>query len=292
MIRPQIRSALWIGCLFVLLVACGDNGGTRTPFVDDGDDGGTTGNTAPVDTSGGGGNGGDPGVAEQSCEKNATIRTGEYGLLNNKHGEHRLVEGDVYEQCIRREAGGFPVSWRWKLDTDEPYVKGFPQIYYGRHLWTEATAADLFPARIDRIDSLVVRHDVLLKVEGTFNLAFDLWVTADDTPAPEERTHEIMIWLDGNIPVDGDRIEEVVIGGDPYDFYRWEHRSGHMFLMFVARDPRPSGTTDLGGFLRYLRGNGDLSADGYLAVIELGTEMWDGNGSITVNDFEVSMTTG
>ncbi len=282
LIRAKIRLVLWIGWLLMLSIACDDSGGPRTTVIDDGGGGDTTGNTTPDDSIGG-----EPGFAVQSCEKNAVILTGEYALLNNKHGESRLAEGDRYEQCIRKEERGFPVSWLWELDTEELYVKGFPQIYFGQHLWTEATATDFLPVQIDGIDSLLVRHEVVLQAEGTYNLAFDLWITSDDTPVPEERTHEIMIWLDGNIPNDRDPIGEVVIDGDSYDFYRWKHRAGHMFLMFVARESRPSGTTDLGAFLRYLEGNGDLKWDGYLAVIELGTEMWDGNGSVIVNDFEV-----
>lgn len=282
-IRQWIRNAVALGAI-AAFAACGSGSGGSDPGGNDTTGGDPTGNTSPPDTIGG-----DPIAAATSCLKNATLRLADCALLNNMHGEDRLAPGDSYEQCVSVAEGGFPASWRWDLETGQPYVKGFPQIYFGAHLWTGISTTDLLPARIVDIDSLVVRHDIALKVEGVHNVSFDLWVVPGPDPVPDGRTHEIMIWLSGNIPPGGDANERVTIDGLPYDFYRWTHHDGHLFLMFIARAPHLTGSTNIRSFLDYLSDTGDLDESLYLANIELGTEMWNGRGTVTIGDFHVTV---
>ncbi|MFH1681827.1 MAG: hypothetical protein ABIH26_14450 [Candidatus Eisenbacteria bacterium] len=230
--------------------------------------------------------GGTPGRA---CAPNAYRAVGEVLVVNNKHGEHRLVKGDKYEQCVGTWKGGFPVWWDWHAETDQPYVKGFPQVFFGINPWSGLTSTDRLPVRVGDIRWLTVKHDVVLSADGIYNLAYDLWLTEDDTPTGNEITHEIMIWLDGNTPPGLPRQREVRFGGVTYGFYRGVCEDGAPFLLFVADEPRPKGWVNLAGFLRFLAANDLVPLDVYLASIELGTEMWYGSGSAAVRKFKVSL---
>ncbi|MFH1680256.1 MAG: hypothetical protein ABIH26_06375 [Candidatus Eisenbacteria bacterium] len=250
----------------------------------------------------GGPGGGDPagqdstlppgaGMAAETCEKNATIRIGAYAVTNNMHGEFRLAAGDTYEQCVAIDSAGFPVTWRWAVDTDEPYVKGFPQIAFGINPWTQVATTKQLPARVGDLTALLVTHKASVQASGVYNLAFDLWVTEDDTPTQHERTNEIMVWLDGNTPVGNGKVGPVTIGGELYDFYEQQPYEGPLLLLFVAHRHRPSGETDLLEFLHYLEANGYLSPDHYVSIVELGTEMWHGEGTATVTEYSVLLET-
>ncbi len=222
-----------------------------------------------------------------TCEKNAYLRIGAFAVTNNMHGESRLEEGDVYTQCIAIDSVGFPASWRWDVRTRRPYVKGFPQIAFGTNPWTQVATTKQLPARFGDLSTLVVEHEVAVAADGLYNLAFDLWLTEDDTPHQNERTNEVMIWLDGNIPVGTGKVGSVSIGGADYDFHVQQFEDGPPLLLFAAHEPRPSGRTDLLEFLRYLESNGYVSPDVYLSIVELGTEMWWGRGEAIVNEYSV-----
>jgi hypothetical protein len=229
------------------------------------------------------------GTTGPACMPNAIRRVGEYLVVNNMHGAHRLVKGDSYKQCIATSPGGFPVTWRWDVVSDQPYVKGFPQILYGINPWARIPSTDRLPVQVSDVRKLTSSYFIGLQAEGTYNLAFDLWITEDDTPIESERTHEIMIWLAGNIPPGMARDREASIAGENYDFYRSTTEDGLPFYLFIAQNRRTNGITNLGAFLFYLRANGLLPHDVYLSTIELGTEIWEGQGSAIVRAFSVGL---
>ncbi|MBM3320781.1 MAG: hypothetical protein FJY73_08920 [Candidatus Eisenbacteria bacterium] len=228
-----------------------------------------------------------PGQGTATCEKNAYLRIGAYAVTNNKHGESRLEEGDVYAQCVAIGSAGFPASWRWEVRTRRPYVKGFPQIAFGTNPWTRVATSKQLPVRVGDLSTLLVEHQVAVAADGLYNLAFDLWLTEDDTPHQNERTNEIMIWLDGSIPVVSGKVGSVSIDGADYDFHVQQFENGVPLLLFAAHEPRPSGRTNLLEFLRYLETNGYVSPDVYLSIVELGTEMWWGRGEAVVKEYSV-----
>lgn len=225
-----------------------------------------------------------------ACEANASRPVGEFLVINNKHGEHRLSKDDSYVQCIGTSDGGFPVSWQWDIETEEPLVKGFPQISFGTNPWTRIPSTGRMPVRLSNLTRLYFTHQVDVTADGIHNLAFDLWITEDDTPEPDERTHEVMIWLDGNMPPGLPRENEVKIGGAMYNFYRTVNEDGVQFLLFVSQAPRPNGRTNIAMFLYYLLANGMVPLDSYLSTVTLGTEMWDGSGNAKVSEYKVSFS--
>jgi hypothetical protein len=226
---------------------------------------------------------------QETCEKHASLLFGEYAVTNNMHGENRLVEGDTYEQCVAIDSGGFPVTWYWNVETEQPFVKGFPQIAFGRNPWTQLSTTDALPAKVADIESLRVAHEVDLDAEGAYNLAFDIWLAADDTPTHTELVCEVMVWLDGTLPAAGQDLGEMIVDGVVYRWFLLTAEGFAPLYEFVARTPRPSGTTDLLAFLRHLETGGRLSGESYVAAVELGTEMWDGSGSIRVNAYSIGL---
>jgi hypothetical protein len=246
----------------------------------------SSGGTPPIDSSGTP----DSSATTVICEANATLFLGEYGITNNMHGKYRLIPGDTYEQCISIVNGGFPVSWRWTVLTDQPFVKGFPQVFFGINPWTQIATTDKLPVRVADIRTLRVRHLGGVKADGLYNLAFDLWFTLDDTPNENERVLEVMIWLAGTMDPGADAgIGETTIDGADYGIYRMEAPGEPLLLIYVSDQPRPDGWTDLYLFLGDVVSRGFLSTGAYLSTIELGTEMWRGRGIATVGAFSVDL---
>jgi len=231
-------------------------------------------------------------LADRTCETGGQVVVGqEYRLYNNKHGEWRLAEGDTYVQCMGHDSSPgatIPIWWDWSLTTDELYVKGFPQIYYGTNPWLQEPTTPNLPARIRDIELLTVLYGMTIDATGLYNVAFDMWVLKDDTPHPSERTHEIMIWLQSTIPPNyPDFVRTFTIGSSDYDLYHKTHSSGYSQMLIVSHDSSINGWTDLRSFFDYLVAEGYLDDSHYLANIALGTEMWDGEGRFDIHGYIV-----
>jgi len=291
--RTAIAAALFWGISAAFAAGCGgdsDGSATSDPAGDENGQGSSAADSLPdstdaPDTTGNG----EPPEIIRTCEKNVTLVVNEFGVVNNMHGEYRLVPGDSYVQCMEIKNGSFPITWTWDVRTDQPFVKGFPQIFFGINPWTRIPTTDRLPARVGDLAALEVRHVVGLRADGLYNLAFDMWLTVDETPTQHERTHEVMVWLAGNIPMGEGKLGETKVGEETWEFYRKEMEGAPPLLIFVPRVPRTTGTTDLLFFLRKLIEDGHITEDVYVSIIELGTEMWHGSGVAAVGDFSVSI---
>ena len=228
---------------------------------------------------------------------------GDYSYFNNVWNRQDTRD---YEQCImRRTVPGLvervEYGWRWRWPTRRGQVKAYPELIYGHKPWHPRSTTPELPRRIDAIEALEVDYAAYLAVEGTYNLAFDFWITRDDPPSVSGISHEVMIWLDHDFRPAGQEfyVGPVRIEGVLWDLYHWPDRiwpnaDGDRelvadYMALVRHKDLLVGSLDLLALFRYLIDRGYLPADHYLTAIEFGNEAVSGAGELWLKDFRVHL---
>lgn len=228
---------------------------------------------------------------------------GEYSYFNNVWNRQDTRD---YEQCImRRTLPGLvetsEYGWRWRWPTRRGQVKAYPEVIYGHKPWHPRSTTPELPRRIDAIEALEVDYEAYLTVEGTYNLAFDFWITRDDPPSVSGISHEVMIWLDHDFRPAGQEflVGPVRIEGVLWDLYHWPDRvwpdaDGDRelvadYMALVRHRDLLVGSVDLLALFRYLVDNGYLPAHHYLTAIEFGNETISGAGQLWLKEFRVHL---
>jgi len=219
-------------------------------------------------------------------------------LVNNAWGRKRLAEGDVLEQIVgigEPIFGGAPF-WRWKIETEKPGVKTFPQILYGKNPWRSDSTLAALPMNIARLTNprhplpffLDLDYSAVVKAEGTWNLMVDLWITSGEPHGPGEITHEIMVVLAGDRwTSERHRKEDPVVGGVDWLGYQYRHHNDKWDCIVFDYDAvRPTGILPVHSVLDWCRRWAGLR-EGHLACVELGTEVVSGSGLAVVERFEI-----
>ncbi len=206
-------------------------------------------------------------------------------------------KGDIadYEQCLlaRSVDGVVEYGWRWQWPKETGHVKAYPQVIYGHKPWNSASTASALPARIASIEELSIAYAVEMSAQGTYNLAYDIWLTSSNPPTPDTITHEIMIWMDRTFEAQPRKYlaGQVVVDDITYDLYlrpNFHPASGAGYIAFVSREPQLGGVVDVAAFLGYLVEHNHVPADSYLASVELGNEVIDGTGELWLQRFQVT----
>ena len=236
------------------------------------------------------------------CRDWARLRNAGFVYENNVWNQG-TIKRENRTQCLLKRVvdGKVQYGWRWQWPRGSGNVKAYPEVIYGHKPWfTSSTTADL-PRRISAIDELSVTYDIEMHARGRYNLAFDIWVTNSDRPTPSAITHEIMIWVGERTrawePSPGDLAKRVTIGDVTYDLYirphaEWlkEHGAPKVaYIAFNARTAQLSGRIDVKKFLDYLTDHAHLSADGYVASVELGNEIMNGTGELWLKSYRISV---
>ena len=228
---------------------------------------------------------------------------GDYSYFNNVWNRQDTRD---YEQCImRRTLPGLvervEYGWRWRWPTRRGQVKAYPELIYGHKPWHPRSTTPELPRRIDAIEALEVDYEAYLTVEGTYNLAFDFWITRDDPPSVSGISHEVMIWLDHDFRPAGQEyyVGPVRIEGVLWDLYHWPNRvwpnaDGDRelvadYMALVRHRDLLVGSLDLLSLFRYLVDRGHLPAHHYLTAIEFGNETISGAGELWLKDFRVHL---
>ena len=205
-------------------------------------------------------------------------------------------KGDItdYEQCLlkRNHDGATEYGWRWQWPEGTGQVKAYPQVIYGHKPWNSKSSTSVLPARIASITQLSIAYSVELSAAGAYNLAYDIWLTSANPPTPDTITHEVMIWLDQTFEAQPQVFQagQFVAGDIAYDLYvrpGFHPESGANYIAFVSQKPQLSGVVDIVEFLSYLVDHNHISADHYVASIELGNEVIEGAGELWLQHFQV-----
>lgn len=233
----------------------------------------------------------------RSCVPNESYRAGEVLVLNNQWNRRLMGPNDKYEQCIQVNNSKDPlrVEWTWSWPILQRQVKAYPEIIYGWAPWLDSSTDPHLPLQLSLLDQVVrfqVNFDteVIAESDAIYNTAFDLFITRSSTPTPENRTHEVMIWINDQHPWISTQSEShtdrILIAGEHYDF--WSTQGIHPILIFRKVLPISKGSLVINDFLDYLMNRGYLPAEGYLADIEFGNEIVYGSGHTYINDYSVT----
>ena len=236
------------------------------------------------------------------CRDWAKLRNAGFVYENNVWNQG-AVKREHRTQCLLKRVvdGKVQYGWRWQWPRGDGSVKAYPEVIYGHKPWFASSTTAKLPRRISTLNELSVAYDVEMQARGRYNLAFDVWVTNSDRPAPSTITHEIMIWVGERArawePYPGKRVKRVTIDDAAYDLTikqhaEWlpEHGAPNVvYIAFNARTAQTSGSLDVKQFLDYLTENGHLPADGYVASVELGNEVMHGSGELWLKSYDISV---
>ncbi len=227
-----------------------------------------------------------------------------HGLLyqNNIWGKGDIAD---YEQCLLRRNldGNDQYGWRWQWPGGTGDVKAYPEVIYGHKPWHSSSTTSNLPQRIASVNKLSITYAVELTAQGTYNLAFDIWVTSDNPPTPETITHEIMIWMDQTFPAQPPefRVGQVTLDDFTYDLYirpnfdpepgtdhgLAEEKPG--YIAFVSQADQYQGMVNVEKFLGYLVEHEHIPADSYVASVEFGNEVIGGSGELWLNRYQIEV---
>ena len=241
-------------------------------------------------------------IIESRCADWAELESLDLLYHNNVWGKGDLTD---YEQCLLRRNldGTMQYGWRWQWPDGTGHVKAYPEVIYGHKPWHATSTTPSLPVRIASVNTLSVHYAVELSAQGTYNLAFDIWVTRDNPPTPETITHEIMIWLDQTFPPQSPefRAGQVTMDDITYDLYirpGFDPAPGNShglseakihYIAFVSQGDQYRGTIDVAQFLDYLVAHDHIPADGYVASVELGNEVIAGTGELWLHSYRIEV---
>jgi hypothetical protein len=246
-----------------------------------------------------------PRVATVSCEDWATVTENSRVYVNNVWNAH--AAGDFGRtQCIVRDPAdpdrlGF--YWRWPISGSSIYAQ--PQVKIGLSPWSpHPRLDDSFPVAMERLTAMNVTADVSVDGPSEFNVVTTLWLT--DTgkigtdPQPESIRAEIMFWTyatAGHMSPAGRKVATVSSDGANWDVWvqeNWHDASGlndnrWLYVAFVAQQPSLSVTFDPVDLLRSAP-LAELGLDtAFIADVEHGSEVMQGEGLLWIDRFEVSL---
>lgn len=225
----------------------------------------------------------------------STIDFDELRLENNLWNAGALKAGTFAQSVYYRQRPEGPLfGWKWSFAKEG--VNAYPEIIYGWKPWFAASTTQALPKPIAECGVLKVDYsvDLQFKRSGSWNLAFDNWITSGPgKPTGATTKFEFMIWEDkSNLAPFGTSKGKVKTTNGDYTLYvgepTWEP-SGYnwTYVAFVRSKGRRAGTVDVDEMLKYLVEKKIVSADYYLASIEFGNEAGNSACAAVVDTFKV-----
>ena len=232
-----------------------------------------------------------------SCDRDSGYISNNYEIYNNFWGKDR--SGETYAQCIWVNSPEDPFSvsagWNWwPGPKGDGGVKAYPTIIYGWAPWLPTSTDAPLPVQLSKMGSYLASFDVsvIASKDSIYNTAFDIWITSAAQPTPENRTKEVMIWVNHqNMPQNFTKAtnsQRVTIDGDEYDYGYWDKQGTHDYIKFVKVVPQITGSIFVDHFLIFLMEEGYISVDEYLADIEFGNEIVFGTGHTIIRSYSVT----
>lgn len=233
---------------------------------------------------------------EMKCDPFATATVGQYMVENNTWGSQGVVG---WTQCISgtpHGQRGISAHWKWDWKQTGDNVKAYPEVIFGHKPGYPHSTTTLLPAKLNRIQTLVLDYDVHTEREGAGNMAIDMWLTHTANPtafAAPPITHEVMIWLDvfGTMYAGGELVDKVRINGTLYRVYVGEKFGlGWRYAAFAPNSPMESkASIDLMPFFVYLKNRNLITTEEFLATVNFGNELISGSGETRLNRFAVTV---
>ena len=253
---------------------------------------------------------------EAVCEIWPSVSYDDIILLNNIWN-NRSLTSDAWTQSIsanQTSTGVTKPSWsyNWLSRTDGPEseVKAYPQIVYGNKLGTHVSADKSvtgLPEEASNIPELTIDFEYTEEFNGQVerNVALESFFHSScNITGPcdfeDNRAFEMMVWVENP---DEKKPGDLALTGVMIDDRLWDvyikPNSNKEYIAFTAHEEfGGSGTLNWNRFVEWTMqwtaenhealGIDQLSPELCMAAIEMGTELWWGEGSFTLEKFEVT----
>lgn len=235
-----------------------------------------------------------------SDEPGATLEVSGNGcvLVNNVWDAKAVPAGFSQSIFLERHGNGMVPGWQWNVPTPGPAVLSMPEMICGDKPWdAPRNLRRDFPFRAGE-KAPSVTFDAGLEATGRYNMAFSLWAVSKLPAVQKTISLEIMIWTvnSGQTP-SGEIVGTLEAAGTTFDLY-YKKDQGMVtgpdpftwpLAQFVARKPFAKGRIDFALFLDELLKRQILVRGHYLTNVELGTEVWEGHGKVTLKTFDLTL---
>lgn len=209
-------------------------------------------------------------------------------LENNQWGKVRNGASGGQTLWYDAASGHFGWTWEWR-DAAGGRVTAYPEVMLGHKPWSRHETL----GAIQHTKALTVDYAFETVADGSWNAAFEIWLTRGPVAHENEITAEIMVWVarDGALrPCGGDSIRKWPERG--LQLYQERRPQGAPIFSFVLDQSQYEGRVDLRWYLDVLMQWGRVSATDHICAVEFGNEAVDGSGSTTVRRFDVTHLRG
>jgi hypothetical protein len=173
------------------------------------------------------------------------------------------VWGDPHNyhiQCVFAGVGG--LGWRW-LKPNFSYQPYFPNLTFN--------VSRNMPTTVAQLGKLQVTFSARVRATGTYNLAFDIWFSSDQSG--NHITDEVMVWLLWtNRTINLPTVVNDGFSNYGYITFNLQWRF-HAFFLLANRIPF---SVDLKKLFNF------AEVHGYLRTISLGNEVFSGSGETII----------
>lgn len=254
-------------------------------------------------------------VKSGECEAWPSVAYDKYVVLNNSWNSRTMNRSDwsqkifVNEDVFGNVTPTWTYDWLGRFDGGEIEVKAYPEVLYGPKLGTHISGSKAetgLPELVSNLPEFVVEYAYTETGNAERNVALESFFhdscnIAGPCDEIDNRAYEMMIWVDnpsirtpGRLALTG-----IMIDNQLWNVYIKPDSNKH-YIAFTAQNPQSSGTINWNRFVEWTTnwttenastlGIDVLKPEFCMGAIEMGTEMWWGAGSFTLNKFDVSFT--
>ncbi len=254
-------------------------------------------------------------VKSGECEAWPSVAYDKYIVLNNTWNSRTMNRSDwsqkifVNEDRFGNVTPTWTYDWLGRFDGGEIEVKAYPEVLYGPKLGTHISGSKAetgLPELVSNLPEFVVDYAYTETGDAERNVAIEAFFhdscnIAGPCDEVDNRAYELMIWVDnpsirtpGRLALTG-----VMIDNQLWNVYIKPNSNKH-YIAFTAQNPQSTGTINWNRFVEWTANwtaeNAAaleidvLKPEFCMGAIEMGTEMWWGAGSFTLNKFDVSFS--
>jgi hypothetical protein len=248
-----------------------------------------------------------------SCEAYPAMAWDKFVLVNNIWNARAMYRSGWSQTInIEQQHGSAAVpSWKydWLEESDGGIydVKSYPEVVYGNKLGVHISGSKAetgLPEKVANLDEFRVDYsfthefdaEVNVALESFFHSSCDIAGPCDDI---DNRAFEMMIWVQNpTVRTPGDlALTGVMIDNKLWDVYI-KPRSNKKYIAFTAQTDQSSGTLNWNRFVdwtvEWTKNNAEeleinqLSTDYCMGAIEIGTEVFNGDGTFTLDSYNIT----
>lgn len=213
--------------------------------------------------------------------------------LSNTHEDKENREDYQYISAPPDEIFGW--EWKWTESNSEKPL-GYPEVIFGKKPWASQSTCSELPIIIADINKCDAKIDIDTKACGKYNVALDIWITDCELSSEHTIACEVMVWLRSEIMkpnlIDGKAvIPDSQLAATFHEGFAQDGWPCYTFVLDSSKAASDSINQEikLKPLLDFLLEQNKITDDQFLASIELGNEIYYGEGKTVLNDFSVTI---